>query len=265
MKAIADLFGGNSDENVQFLSGGQNTSVKVGHIVLKPINNPEEYNWMGSALEDIDFEGINVAKPIRSKTGKFIENGYGATNYFDGSFVPNRLKEKLEISRKFHQAIKYINRPLDFELWDNSWKKAQRIAFKKIPIPSDIPSKATEIIESLLNKLSVPSLSTQFVHCDLAGNMLFSDKQTLLIDLTPGFFPVEYSETLLIVDSIAWHDQPLNSLNLLSYNTDVLRPLVARAIAFRLIVPLLNQERDIGDFEKELDHYSSIARFLNLI
>ena len=70
-----------------------------------------------------------------------------------------------------------------------------------------------------------------------------------LLILLPGFYPKEYAEVLLVSDSIAWFDEPVESLNQLQIKEEVTFQLLLRAVLFRLSVPLFF---DSGEFRRLL-------------
>ena len=95
-------------------------------------------------------------------------------------------------------------------------------------------------------------LEVPFIHSDLAGNILFSFNKAVIIDISPDFRPIEYANTLLVTDSIAWHGEDIQSMNLLPYGEELKRQLQIRAIMFRLCVSLFHTSDKIERFLNEV-------------
>ncbi len=243
--------------STQILAGGQNESVKAGNLVLKPVYEAEKYIWLGACLNQIDLGDLQVAVPIKSRAGNFVEDNIGATRYFDAQFFPDRLEEKLNACRSLNSIISKISKPSSFDSWENPWTKAQGIAWSQSASSQlEIPKE----IRALLNIRTRLEMPDQLVHVDLAGNILFDkNERPVVIDFTPGFYPKEYAEVLLLVDSIAWYGAPIESLDLLNVDRLLKEQLILRGLIFRLSVPLfMGQSPSQKNFQKNYDGYRSI-------
>ena len=252
-----------TDTSVQRLTGGQNESLKAGNLVLKPVHEPEKYLWLSECLNQIDFGDLHVAVPIKSSEGNYIENAIGATRYFDAQFFPDRLEEKLKTCRRLNSIICRIAKPPDFDSWENPWTKAQHLAWSHSCISEkELPAE----IKVLLSMRTPLEMSNQLVHVDLAGNILFDkNDDPVVIDFTPGFYPKEYAEVLLLIDSMAWYGAPIEEFNLLDLNEDLQQQLILRAVIFRLSVPLFSEPpEECRNYQNNFDGYRSIFGALGL-
>jgi hypothetical protein len=251
-----------NDKKIVPMSGGQNTSVRVGGVVIKPIDEIEKYNWLAEKFEGLRSQNIIIANPVRDNTGNFLNNGYGATKYVRCKFIKNKLREKLLASDEFHGLVKGITKPEGFSLWESPWSKATKIAWSEIDLPIIGNGDIKRILESIQDKYEEVKLANQFIHSDLAGNILFRFYKPVIIDISPEFRPVEYANALLIADSIAWHGAKLNSLKYLRYDKELKRQLLIRAIMFRLCVPLCFS---VDNFDGFYSEYKYFQELLNLI
>lgn len=249
-------------EGYQVLKGGQNESIKVGDLVIKPVHEKEKYLWLSEVLGEINFENLRVATPLKSKGGNFIEDSFGATPYFEAQFYNSKLEEKLDACRELNSKVAGIRKPKEYNKWESPWTKAQSLAWShKISSPL-LPKEIEELIR-LRTTLNLPE---QLIHVDLAGNILFDEEgNPIIIDFTPGFYPKEYSEVLLLIDSIAWYQASMEALHLLNLEKDIQDQLILRALIFRLSVPLFlhtDPKNKIEDFQKDYQGYSPIVDFL---
>lgn len=245
------------------MPGGQNESVRAGDLVLKPVHEPEKYLWLSECLNEIDFEELQVAVPIRSRDGNYIENSIGATRYYEATFLRNRLETKLDTCRRLNKMISNVPKPEDFDSWQNPWTKAQDLAWSYSKNSNlEIP----EEIKSLLNMREKVEMPNQLVHVDLAGNILFdANQKPVIIDFTPGFYPKEYAEVLLLVDSIAWYDASIEILELLTLTGRLKQQIILRALIFRLCVPLFSETpTDSKNYQINFDGYRSTFDTLGL-
>lgn len=247
-----------SATNVELLRGGRNESLKAGNFVLKPVHESEKYIWLSECLNQIDFLDLQVAVPVKSREGNYIENSIGATRYFEATFLQGKLEKKLEICRRLNDIISKIPKPSGFDSWENPWTKAQSLAWSNFNVSA---VKTPAEINALLNMRTHIEMRRQLVHVDLAGNILFDKNENpVVIDFTPGFYPKEYAEVLLLIDSIAWYDTSIENLRLLHLTEDLRKQLILRALIFRLSVPLfmgqLNTEKN---YQVNYDGYKSVV------
>lgn len=91
---VIKSFSGNLS-NIKQLSGGQNTSILTGNVVIKPIDEPEIYCWLAEEFEKIKSRKVLIANPIMNNEKNYLYKGHGATKYIKCHFHPKRLKKKL--------------------------------------------------------------------------------------------------------------------------------------------------------------------------
>ena len=252
-------------EKFSSIEGGQNESIKAGDVVLKPVHEIKRYLWISDELNKLQFDQIKVALPLKSKKGNYIEDAFGATPYFEGKFYKNKLTKKLEACRILNSKISSVQKPQDFDNWINPWTKAQDLAWNKPTVPQNIPLEIAKAINELLNLRKPLTLLSQLIHTDLAGNILFDEADTpIVIDFTPGFYPKEYGELLLLVDSIAWYNASLDILQLINATDFIKQQLVIRALIFRLSVSCFCNENNIKAdlFFKDYEAYIKVIEWI---
>jgi uncharacterized protein (TIGR02569 family) len=246
---------------VERLPGGQGRSVRAGALVLKPVDELRKHEWLGDALESVDFHGLKVAAPVRSLAGRWCEQGLGATRFFDGRFVEGRITEKLDAADAFHRATRPIAKPPSFDAWTSPWMAAASVAWHERGVPDAAPQDVKAVLSSLLARCEPVGLPSQFVHTDLAGNILFDGDVPVVIDMSPAFRPVAYAHAVLVADSVAWHHEPAASLEVLGLVPSLRRQLVLRAVVFRLCVPLFFDAADAAAFYATLREFEPVLAF----
>lgn len=260
MKEILEVFGING--KIEKLSGGQGQSVRIGDFIVKPIDEITKYSWISEVLETISMQSLTIAKPIRSKNGNFVENGYGVTEYIAGDFFSGRIEEKIKACRILNQLLESVNQPEDWTHWSSPWQWANQIAWEEADLPENTDSRSKEIIESIKAEYKPIYLSKQLIHSDLAGNILFNRTTPVIIDFSPEFRPSSYAEVLLITDSIAWHQEQVESLWIAQYPKALIIQLALRAIVFRLAVVIIFNPAHYTAFLKELKNFQPILNIL---
>ncbi|MBN1649154.1 MAG: hypothetical protein JW874_14045 [Spirochaetales bacterium] len=232
------------------LDGGSSDVFRAGGIVIKPIHEIQKYSWSAGTLSGISFDGIRYSMPVRSKNGNWTENGYGATRYLPGIFCRNRISEKIEAARIFHQYLKDIEKPDDSGFWNSPYDYANSFSWGGCELPVNVPEKPRGIIAELISYRKNIDLPVQLIHSDLSGNILFDNEDPLIIDFSPAYYPAEYAIAILLADSVAWHGQGTEILNFCEIDKITWVQLVLRALLFRIAVPLYFEPEDIKRFIK---------------
>lgn len=244
------------------LIGGQNTSVRVGHAVLKPVEDVRHTEWLLNVMFNINPQGYRLSMPIRSKDGAFVSKGWACTRYEKGEDIKGRIQEKLLVSRLFHRDLSHVN-VRDIPHTDNPWSRGHRIAWQTDRLPTGILREAKEIIDHLLSGLSLKEqYKMQIVHGDLSGNILFDQVLSpLIIDFSPTLAPVEYAEAILACDCIAWQGSEVSEIRLLPED-ELYKEMIIRAVVFRLAVSAIFSQGEKNTFFNEYQAYKPIIEYM---
>lgn len=244
------------------LTGGQNTAVRVGNAVLKPVDDINQCEWLLHIVSNLNPQGYRLSKPVQSKYGTFVYRGWACTQYEIGKDVQGRIEDKLQVSRLFHRDLSTIDFQ-DFPYIENPWSKGHRIAWQIDELSRDLPREAQEMISPILGMVSLKEqYNMQIVHGDLSGNILFDEAMSpLVIDFSPTIAPVEYAEAILVCDCIAWQGSKVSEIDLLP-NDKLYREMILRAIIFRLTVSAIFSKGDFAEFSKEYEAFKPIIEYI---
>ena len=243
------------------LHGGEGQSIRVGNCVLKPIANEDRYSWACELLLRLDPKDYRISRPIRSKDGSFVFNGWGASKYEPGDHLRGEWGEKLQICRAFHADLKeFISSPIP--PGSDNWSQAHEIAWQVEALPRKIDQRISETIEELFDHYLPMQRMESIIHSDICGNILFHKKfKPCVIDFSPTYGSTEYAEAILVADAVAWECAPLDILALLPYSEEY-RQLLIRAINFRLIVTALFEPMNVNRFFEEVQEFEPITNFV---
>lgn len=254
-REIMKAFGLNGE--IEPLSGGQNTSVKIGGYVLKPVDDSNYYEWVQGVFDQLMPKTYRISRPIRSIEGNYIVNGHMVCSFEPGELRACNIEEKLLVAKALHKDLN----SLGYERWpiaNDPWSRAHRIVWGDECLPEDLDGKILGILESLLEKLSVRTrLDFQIIHSDLYGNILFHDSfEPLVIDFSPTIGPPVYAEAIMICDGIAWEGCDLKYLDLIDE-----REMILRASLFRLITVAIFPGLTLERFMSEWEAYAPILEW----
>lgn len=217
------------------LAGGQETTMKFGYVVVKPVDDESHATFSAEIFDSIEPEGYRISKPVKSVGGKYVEDGFVVSKFEEGKHDYSRIDDMLKISERLHNDL----RRLDYDAipkFDNCWAKAQNVIWEGEELPGGISGSMKQFCEELLSELKSLDLPKQLIHSDLSGNILFHDKLTpLVIDYSPAYAPYEYASALIVCDNIAWNDADMANLNLLK-KYGIEDEVVKYAVVFRILV-----------------------------
>jgi uncharacterized protein (TIGR02569 family) len=232
------------------LKGGWNTSVRVGDTVFKPLDiSEDEAEWSGKTLESIilspeyhpAIQMFRIPRPRRAKdSGKFVYQGWTAADFIVGDMDPRgRWVELITASRGFHEALKKTECQPFMKGRTHAWGIAERVVWEEEkPLRTFEICKALQPVYLRLWNLagSMPESSpSAVVHSDLCGNVLFHDGQVpAIIDFTPYWQPVEYSEAMIVADGLLFHGAGVELVDVIGRGKHRLQFLV-RALMFRVV------------------------------
>ena len=214
------------------LEGGQGTSWRAGDLVLKPAVNPDELAWQVSAFSRVSQDGFRLARPRPASGGSPCLDGWSATEFLSGSHHPRRWPDILAVSDRLHQALRNLQRPAFLDDRTDPWATADRVAWNEIP--------ATEFtgvphLPQLTSALRPVGASSQLIHGDLTGNVLFDDQlPPAIIDFSAYWRPVPYAAAIVVADALVWEGADRQILQTVRHINDFGQYLV-RALIFRIV------------------------------
>lgn len=222
--------------DVEKLQGGQGTVFASNDVVFKPVADDTEAIWIAETQLGIEQRGFRVARPIASVSGSFVVDGWTAWTRLRGK---HRLHGGpwplvVRLCARFHDALKEVPRPAFLDRRDDNFARADRIAWNELVVR--LPSEIQAVVERLESKVRPSQQSSQVIHADFAGNVLFDEgSDPAVIDFSPYWRPAGYASALTVVDAVLWYGGSLDLLGELTHVDDA-QQMVARALIFRLAI-----------------------------
>jgi uncharacterized protein (TIGR02569 family) len=215
--------------------GGAGRTWGVGTVVLKPVEDVVEAEWVGSILCDLPERGFRVSRPVMSGAGHWTVGGWSAWTRLEGTHnVSTRWSEVLAAAEAFHVALRDVARPGFLDHRESIWCAGDRAAWNDGP-PQVMNASLAPIAEQLDAFRSPSQAPGQIIHGDLTGNVLFARSLApAIIDFAPYWRPASFGSAVVVADAIAWHKASPGLTRLLSTDDDP-RSMLARAAIFRLI------------------------------
>lgn len=260
-RAVAESFG--VTDQPQRLPGGEGRSWRLGNIVLKPADDVEEADWTAEVLSALDEEGFRVERPVRSRSGSWVEQGWRASRWLDGSHDVRRWPEVLKVGELFSRALAGVGAPPFLDRRISPWTVADRVAWGETTWASshagyaDVLARFTRFLEPLAQP-------RQLIHGDLTGNILFAgNARPAVIDFSPYYRPAGFALAVVVADAIAWHGADTQVLLDAAHIND-LEQLIARAAIYRLVAAdAATRGRGSHTAGEHLRAYKSLLRVIN--
>ena len=239
---------GVADTEVEPLSGGEETSVVTGGLVLKQVMDPALAAWTQGLLADADLDDVRVATPVRSAGGAWVVDGWTAHR-----FVPG-----LTSMADDPAAVIYAGRQLAVALSDtraadaapvhqrvDRWALADRYAWAEIDL--ELSPEAQSVAAAIRPRAMTPDEPNLVVHGDLTGNVFADpDGAPVILDVTPYLRPVGYASAIVVADHLLWRSGRPELADLVDEGH------LARALLFRLGAEQLAEQPRHG---ADLDHH----------
>jgi uncharacterized protein (TIGR02569 family) len=222
------------------LDGGQGASWRVGDRILKPLDLAmEELSWQADVLSTIACDGFRVARPIRSRDGSLVVDGWCAWEWTRGRHEPRRWAEIVLAGERFHCALASIPRPGFISVRTDPWAIGDRVAWGEIPAAEFRQVKHLPRLVDALRPISAPS---QLIHGDLTGNVLFANgSPPAIIDFSPYWRPPGFASAIVVGDALIWEGAGQGLLDQLCDIPDLgqflLRGLIYRVVTDRVSRP----------------------------
>ena len=197
------------------------------HLVLKPVDDESEANWVAETLAALRPDGVRVARPVRSSDGRWVVDGWTASERVAGRNAP-RWHDVLSAGVAFHRVVAHLDRPAFLDQRTHLWARADRLAWGEEEVEQRAP-----LVDELLSRLRPVEQAPQVVHGDLGGNVLFaSGLDPAVIDFSPYWRPSGWALAVVVVDAVVWGRAGFDLVDALP--PDERDQLLARATLFRL-------------------------------
>ncbi|HVA44349.1 MAG TPA: hypothetical protein VNF50_12770 [Acidimicrobiales bacterium] len=239
------------------LAGGTGPVFRVGDVVVKRADDPEEVAWKSELLAALPETGFRLARPVRAEDGGWTSEGWMASEAVEGAHERSRLAELVEAGRAFHEALEAIPRPGFIDRLSHRWARAHRVAWDQASIPGLRP--VAPCLAELKAQLRPVSAPCQVIHADLAGNVLFAPGLApAILDFSPWWAPVGYAEGILLVDALLWFGADETAVSLIADRPDFAQMLLRGAI-FRLVALNEGVQEGHPEYLREMPLFDRLA------
>jgi uncharacterized protein (TIGR02569 family) len=224
------------------LPGGQGRSWRLGKIVLKVLDMPEdELEWQADLLPSLRVEGFRVSRPRRTADGSLVIDGWCAWEYVEGHHQGHRWANIVGAGEAFHTALAGVPRPAFLDRRTDPWAVGDRAAWGDLPIKDFLRVKHVARLAGALKPLDA---ERQLIHGDLTGNVLFADGLApAIIDFSPYWRPTGFASAVVIADALVWEEADDNVLSAVAH-VDQFAQYLLRALIYRAITDRLFREHE---------------------
>jgi hypothetical protein len=171
------------------LAGGTGRAWRVGDLVLKPLD--ADVAWQHDVLSRVEPVGFRVEIPRPE-----IVDGWTAWTFLEGRHERGRWNDIIRAGEMFHAALPDARPPRV----DNPWSTGDTVAWGEQPY---------DAVDDLLTELRPVDASSQLIHGDLTGNVLFHESlPPAIIDFAPYHRPAQYASAIVVADALCWENAP---------------------------------------------------------
>ncbi|WP_020662420.1 TIGR02569 family protein [Amycolatopsis benzoatilytica] len=203
-----------------------------GDVVFKPVGDRSQALWTARALDFADDPGLRIAKPVRSRDGRWIVGGWSAWRQVSGT-AEHRCDEAVLAAVRLHRATADLPRPDFLSGRDDRDAIADRIAWEDLDraLPEDKGGRWFEILAPSRRPVKLP---LQVAHGELLAGLLFDgDAAPGVVDFVPYYRPGEWGAAIAAVDSLVWGGATAALLERWAHLPEWPQ-LLLRAVLFRL-------------------------------
>lgn len=237
-------------------AGGQESSWLAGDVVLKPLDmSVPELTWLAELPGLIRCDGFRVSHPVRAQNNELVVDGWCAWQRVDGRHEDRRWPAIIAVGERFHAALAGIPRPEFIVDRSHEWAVADRVAWGEL---SADRFEQVRNLPRLLSALRPVDASSQLVHSDLTGNVLFAEGlPPAIIDLSLFWRPPAYASAIVVADALVWEAAGEDVLASLAHIEDW-EQFLLRALIFRAVTDELFRRQPPGRREDD-DPYGPAA------
>ncbi|MDQ4039364.1 MAG: hypothetical protein M3313_13690, partial [Actinomycetota bacterium] len=219
-------------DTLEPLDGGQGMAFVGGGVVLKPVLDPRQFDWLAGVLSELPpVDDLRIIRPRPAGDGRRAVEGWSAWEYLEGEVDAERWRDALRVSDRFHDIVSGVP-------WSPAVRGCHRWAIGDAFAWGEADISFPDRFRPLINELtefchSVDNLACQLVHGDLGGNIVFHPELApAVIDVSPYWRPKRYADAIIVADACAWAGADLQALG--SFRDPVGVQMIYRAILFRL-------------------------------
>lgn len=232
---VLRAFGG-GEARPRPLAGGRGLTWRAGDLVLRPHDGPAVTDWRSAVLATLPHTAeFRTPRPVAARDGGWRVGSWEAWEWVPGAADEHRVEDVLRAGAAFHRAVAHLDRPAFLDEGDetvapgDAWRRADRIAWGEAPVLHD------PTLQRLGAAFRPVRSSSQLVHGDLLGNVLFTEGQPpTIIDWPPTWRPAGTGLAIAAIDAVCWHGVPTDRLAPLGAGIPEWRQLLVRALAFRV-------------------------------
>jgi uncharacterized protein (TIGR02569 family) len=229
------------------LAGGEGRAWRAGDLVLKPCDDPIEWEWLAEHVPTVRTD-VRLAPPVPTIDGEWLAEGWCAQPLLAGAHA-ERWLDVLAVARKFHAAVRHLPRPAFIDNRTHAWSVGDRVAWDEAAPPIAHP-----LLGRMLAIRRPIHAVPQVIHGDLTENVLFADGlPPAVIDVTPYWRPAGCASAIVVGDAIRWRDADPAPLLDATADIEGFPQLLVRAIIFRLVTSLVFDVREVASFEPVVD------------
>lgn len=152
-RAVFEAFG--ASETPERMVGGRGLTWRSGHVVVRPVDGPEEAVWKSQVLTEIDSsDEFTFPRPIPDVGGNWVHEGWQAIEWIPGVADETRVGDIVRAGEAFHRAIAGLARPVFIAESNDPWSKADRIAWGDATLPAD---EDLELLVAEYGAINTPS------------------------------------------------------------------------------------------------------------
>ena len=240
---VLEAFG--SPARPVLLDGGQATTWRAGDLVIKPVEDSGEHDWMCDVYSSWPRCRVRVPQPVRAATGDWSAHGWGAHVYLAGETArvlddPRWFRQAAD---DYHDVLAEIPAPAFLSRRNDVWSTADRLLAEG----RQLPDRIAGFVDRCLAAHQPEDEARQLVHGDLSGNVLRNGGSPAVIDWPAYVWPRAWALAVVLVDALCWEDA---DRELLDAWPDVSGGALRRALAWRVVTrglrepdPDLSRER----------------------
>jgi uncharacterized protein (TIGR02569 family) len=214
------------------LPGGTGRSWRCGDVVLKPLDKSvEELEWQRTLFDSIDRKGF------RAPRCRGIHDGWCAWEHVEGEHRERAWADVIAVGERFHAALTGLPRPGFLDRRTDHWAVGDRVAWGELP-PADF-AHVKHVPRLVAALRPVDTTSSQLVHGDLTGNVLFAEgRPPAVIDFSPYWRPPAFAAAIVVGDALAWEGADHRLLSAVAH-VDAFPQFLLRALVYRVVTDAL--------------------------